>query len=359
MESGLLISDNVLLSDHTTIGLGGPATHFATCESIEQLRQCLEIANAQRWAVQLLGGGSNVIFSDEGYKGLVLKVALRGISVVGDGQWVEVTAASGETWDGLVKFCISRDLAGIECLSGIPGLTGATPIQNVGAYGQEVGDTLVRLNALDSGTMETVEFQGTECEFAYRQSRFKSRDNGRYIITGVTYRLQKHARPEIRYPELARFIESHVDLNTLESGQPVLQAIRDAVLALRSRKSMVIDPADPHSRSVGSFFTNPILNHDEYDQLEERWRRSGGTTPIPTFPTGGNIKIPAAWLVEQSGFHKGYRMGGVGISANHALALVNYCGSTHQILALAAAIEQRVAERFNIQLVREPVVITS
>ena len=352
-----LLQSNEPLSRHTTIGLGGPATHFAVCNNLEQIQESLTFAEMNRLPVQILGGGSNIIFPDEGYRGLVLKIALRGVKLRENGRLVEVSAAGGEHWDQFVEFCIEHHLAGVECLSGIPGFVGATPIQNVGAYGQEVSSTLVSLMALQRETLKLVEFSGEECGFAYRRSRFKSDDVDKYIITEVRFRLRKYGRPECRYSELSAYIESHVDLATLESGQPALEAVRQAVLVLRKRKSMVIDLADPNSRSVGSFFVNPILAHDEFRQLEERCKRGGIIDSTPTFPAGTNVKIPAAWLVEKSGFYRGYRRGGVGISANHALALVNYDGSTREILDLAADIQAQVFEKFRIHLVREPVVV--
>ena len=303
----LLIQSNISLSDHTTIGLGGPATQFAVCESLEQIQECLNYASASRLRVSIIGGGSNVIFADEGFRGLVLKLALRNIAFMEDGQSVVVTAAAGECWDQFVDSCIQHHLAGIECLSGIPGLVGATPIQNVGAYGQEVSTVLVSLKAMERETQKIVNFSGDECRFAYRQSRFKSEDADRYIITEVTFRLRKHGRPEIRYPELSKYIESRVNVNALESGRPALEAVRQAVIALRKTKSMVVDTADPNSRSVGSFFMNPVLTRDEYHLLEVRWRDGGTSDSIPTFPAGTNVKIAAAWLVEKSGFRKGFR----------------------------------------------------
>jgi len=349
---------NVPLSEYTTIGLGGPAMHFAVCENLGQIREGLTFARDNRLRVHILGGGSNVIFADEGFKGLVAQIALRGVTFYEAGDSVDVIASAGEPWDQLVRSCIDRHLAGVECLSGIPGFVGATPIQNVGAYGQEVRETIVSLKAIQRDTLELTEFSGAECGFTYRQSRFKSNDAEEYIITEVTFRLRKNGRPEIRYPELGTYLESHANLSALESGRPVLEAVRRAVLALRRKKSMVVDPADPDSRSVGSFFMNPVLTGEEFLRLEERWKQRGMTDPIPTFQAGTGIKVPAAWLVEKSGFRKGHRSGGVGISPNHALALVNYNGSAHEILQLAAEIQAGVLERFGIRLEREPVVVT-
>ena len=353
-DFSLNLQTSVPLSTYTSINLGGAARYFVRCETIPQLRLAIAQAGEQRWRVHILGGGTNTIFSDAGYDGLVVRIAMRGIDLTQEGEDTLVTAAAGEEWDPLVRFCIERKLAGIECLSGIPGLAGATPIQNVGAYGQEVSETIVRLKALDLHTMEECEFPGSECGFSYRKSRFKSRDAGRYVITEVTFRLKRDGKPTIRYPELLRFMESQ---HGPKSGEPDPGAVRSAVLALRRRKSMVIDPTDPNTRSVGSFFMNPVLSHDDYAGAVERWKMNGMTAPPTTFPTEAGLKIPAAWLVEQSGYPRGYRKGGVGVSASHSLALVNYAGSTAELLSLADDIENSVHARFGIRLEREPVIV--
>jgi UDP-N-acetylmuramate dehydrogenase len=346
-----MFENDVPLAEHTTLGLGGRATRFARCRRVEQIRECLGVAGRQGWAVQVLGGGSNIIFPDAGFPGLVLKIELAGVDWQRDGAWATVTAGAGETWDELVGWCVDHHLAGVECLSGIPGLVGATPIQNVGAYGQEICETLVSLQALDRESLESVEFSASECAFGYRRSRFKAEDRDRYIITQVTYRLQRRGRPAIRYPELDRYLAEHVAPDDLERGQPSLAAVRSAVLALRRRKSMLLDPSDPNARSVGSFFLNPVVTPGEFARLQARWPQ------MPSFPAPSGIKIPAAWLVEQAGFPKGYRHKGAGISSKHALALINCGGTTHDLLELAGMIQGRVAEIFGLHLEREPVVV--
>jgi UDP-N-acetylmuramate dehydrogenase len=356
-QSFFTLDQDVALSRHTTIGLGGRAAYFAACDSVEAINQLLFFAGEKGLRVQVLGDGSNIIFPDEGYPGVVLQVGLKGVAVHDNGEHVLVTAAAGEEWDGFVQSCIEHDLAGVECLSGIPGRVGATPIQNVGAYGQEVSNTIVALKAIERKTLREREFQGRECTFGYRHSRFKSSDTDRYIITEVTFRLQRYGEPEIRYPELRQHLESTTELKHLEPGRAVLSAVRQAVLTLRKKKSMVINPSDPHARSVGSFFVNPILTKQKFQQLLNHWKDSGRTEPIPAFPAGEQIKVPAAWLVEHAGFRKGYRLGGVGISANHALALVNYGSTTRELLDLASRIENGVFETFAIRLIREPVVV--
>lgn len=352
-----LLQENVPLSSYTTIGLGGPARFFFSATGVEEVRQALAWARDEGLPVHILGGGSNTVFADEGYPGLVLHMAVRGWEFREAGEWVEVTAAAGEAWDELVRTCVERGWGGIECLSGIPGQVGATPVQNVGAYGQEVAETIVSLVAIDRQTLQEVRFSGPECGFAYRRSRFKEEDRGRYVITSVTYRLATEGQPAVRYVELRRYLEECMDLAALGSGRPALQAVREAVLALRRAKSMLVDPADPHSRSVGSFFLNPTLSPDRARRLEERWRALGGEEPLPFYSVAEGVRISAAWLVEQAGFPRGYRRGNVGLSAHHALALVNYGGTTEELLALAEEIREAVYARFGLWLEVEPEVV--
>ncbi len=353
----MTIQTNIGLSPFTTIGLGGPARFFAPCTSDRDILAALEHARDHRFRLHVLGGGSNTIFADEGFGGLALHVASRGTQYTERGASVIVRAAAGEPWDAFVEACIERGLGGLECLSGIPGLVGATPLQNVGAYGQEVAETILSVEAMDRVSLKAVSFSGTECRFGYRTSRFKQEDADRYVITAVTFRLTPRARPSLQYPELQRSVQKSIDLEALDDGRPVLAAVREAVLRLRRSKSMVIDPADPESRSVGSFFTNPLVPPNTFEAVEARWRREGNADAIPHFPAGPSVKIPAGWLVERAGFPKGFSRGGVGVSRHHALALVNRGGTTAELLALAGEIENAVHGRFGIRLVREPVIV--
>ncbi len=348
------VEERVPLAPYTTLRLGGAARYFMEARSEGELRDALAWAAQQRLPVWILGGGSNLIVPDAGLPGLVIRIAIAGVEFALAGSETILRAGAGVDWDEVVRQAVERGLAGIECLSGIPGLAGATPIQNVGAYGQEVADTLVSVTCLDRATLEPVEFGAAECDFGYRQSRFKGRDRDRFVVTGVTFRLGER-RPEPRYPELRRAVESSPGYAALPDARAV-EAVRETVLGLRRRKSMVLDPEDPNTRSVGSFFTNPVLSGDQLERLVERCRGLEGGAVIPTFPAeDGRLKVPAAWLVEQAGFRRGYRRGGAGISTRHALALVNLGGSTAELLALAAEIEQGVAERFGVRLEREPV----
>ena len=316
------------LADYTSLRLGGPARHFVTATSEDELVEAIRAADGE--PVLILGGGSNLVVADEGFPGTVIHVATKGIHV-DSGM---VTVAAGEHWDAVVERTIAAGLAGLECLSGIPGLAGATPIQNVGAYGQEVSDTITGVRAYDRREQKISFFKNEQCGFAYRTSVFRGDD--RYAVLDVTFRLGEPA--PIRYAELAAAV----------GPAPSLGEVRAAVLALRRRKGMVTDPADPDTRSAGSFFTNPIL--------------SAGAVPAdaPRFDAGeGLVKVPAAWLIEQAGFTKGYAgPDGVRISTKHTLALVNAGGATAAgLVALAREIVAGVQDKFGITLHPEPVLV--
>jgi UDP-N-acetylmuramate dehydrogenase len=336
--------ENVLLAPYTTVQLGGPARFFVNVRTVEELREALEVAGDKKLRVHILAGGSNTLFADTGFDGLVVKVDLKGIEWQEEGEAVVVRAAAGELWEPLAQEAVERNVAGFECLAGIPGTVGATPVQNVGAYGQEVAQAIVKVETLDRATLEGVQFTNEDCGFSYRMSRFKGNDADRYVITAVTYRLLKDGPPTLVY-------QSVID----EAGDaPTLARVREVVLKLRKAKSMVLDSADPHTRSCGSFFMNPILLEDNLAHLPKQ---------TPYFPASeGHVSIPAAWLIEQAGWRKGFRRGGVGISDNHPLALVNslvnYGGTTTELLALAHEIEKSVEQRFGIMLTREPVLVT-
>lgn len=351
------IVENVNLSSFTTIQLGGNAKYFCSCSSIDELREAIHFTREKNLRLHILAGGSNTIFLDEGFDGLVLKNTLKGISFSDKNDEVFVTASAGEEWDHLVARSIEKGFAGIECLSGIPGSVGATPIQNVGAYGQEVEDVIESVKVLDRATLLEKEFRNAECRFGYRQSRFKLHDAGKYIVTEVIFRLKKNSKPTTAYPEVQKIIESQTQLSTLADGKESLSAVREVVLSLRKNKSMVINSADPNTKSVGSFFMNPIISAEHFAGIHEQWKSNGDGTPIPSFSSEGKVKIPAAWLIEKSGFYKGYAHDGVGISQNHTLALVNKGGTTKALLVLAEEIRSGVIKSFGVELVLEPVVV--
>ena len=336
------IRQGVPLAPLSTFQIGGPARYFLEAVSVDDVREGLEFAHAKGVDVFILGGGSNLLISDEGIDALVMRVSLEGVTYeeLGTGQ-VQVTAGAGVDWDSLVERCVSRDLAGIECLSGIPGLVGGTPIQNVGAYGQEVSNSIVSVKCFDRSTGTLVDLPTSECGFGYRSSLFNTVARDRFIVLGVTYALEKGGTPTIAYKDLSE---------SLAGSDPSLREVREAVLKIRRSKSMVIDPHDPNSRSAGSFFKNPIVNRSELDRLEAKFGR------IPHFDLGDKIKVPAAWLIENAGFHKGYSLGNVGISQRHSLALVNRGnGTAKEIIELKTLIQNAVVQRFGIELKPEPI----
>jgi UDP-N-acetylmuramate dehydrogenase len=292
--------------------------------------------------VLVLGGGSNVVVADEGVDGLVLQLDTHGVDSRTVPGGVEVTAAAGEDWDELVSTAVERDWAGIECLSGIPGRVGATPIQNVGAYGQEISDSLLRVRCLDRATLTAQTFSREQCQLSYRDSRFKRQDQDRYVVLDVTFRLVPGGAARVSYGDLAKRTGSN----------PTLAAVRSAVLAARAEKSMLLDSKDPNGRSCGSFFVNPIVSRAEFDAI----RSATPAGEPPHYPqSDGRVKLPAAWLIEHSGVHKGQRFGNVGVSSKHALAIVAHTGArSSEVRDLALHIKQRVRERFGVELQAEP-----
>ncbi len=347
------IQKNIILSDFTTIGLGGKAKYFAECRTVKEIYDSLEFALKNKLSVQIMSGGSNIIFRDEGFEGIVIKIDLKGMELTEKGMYEYAKVSAGENWDEFVIACIGRGLSGIECLSGIPGSAGATPIQNVGAYGQEVKDIIVSVTAIDRSTLKIVTFNNEDCNFGYRQSRFKNRDKDKYIITEINFRFKKNAEPLIKYTDLQKLLDSRKIFERSKDLREKLYLIRDAVLDTRKGKSMLIDKSDPNSKSCGSFFMNPLLNDKDLDKLKS----AAGMNAIPVYQSGNKNKIPAAWLIEKAGFHKGYIKNGVGISKNHSLALININGTTRDLLDLAEEIEQSVFYKFGIRLCKEPVIV--
>jgi len=359
----------VRLADFTTIGLGGPARGFVRAGTDEDLIEAVWAADGGGEPILILGGGSNLVVADDGFDGTVIQVATKGIRR--DPETGLVTVAAGEDWDAVVAWTVAAGLAGLECLSGIPGLAGATPIQNVGAYGQEVAETIVTVRAYDRLRDRTVELSNAECGFGYRTSAFKrgggagpeparraaldpAAATGRFIVLGVTFRLGRDPlSAPLRYGELARV------LGAGEGARVPVGEARAAVLALRRGKGMVLDPADPDTRSAGSFFTNPVLDGRQFAEVERR-AAARSVSGVPHFAAGdGLVKVPAAWLIEQAGFAKGYPgHGGARISSKHTLALTNPGGaSTAGLVGLAREIRGGVRQAFGVELVSEPVLV--
>jgi UDP-N-acetylmuramate dehydrogenase len=346
----------VPLAGLSTLGVGGPARYYVSTATVEGVAEAVSWARAEGRPLLFLGGGSNLVVSDEGFPGLVVHLRIRGVQAVPADGAVELTAGAGEPWDALVERAVSEGWAGVECLSGIPGLVGATPMQNVGAYGQDVSETITRVRVLDLRSGEVDELDREECRFDYRESRFKREDRGRYVILGVTYRLRPGGPPSIRYADLERHLAAQ------DISAPTLADARRAVIDVRRRKSMVIDPDDPNRRSVGSFFMNPVVPNGEAERIEAALRADGSLAAgdkIPAFPaTDGRTKLSAAWLIERAGLRRGYRRGNAGISTNHTLAIVNCGGATAQeVVALAREIRERVRDRFGVTLTPEPVFV--
>jgi UDP-N-acetylmuramate dehydrogenase len=344
------------LSELTTLRLGGPARRLQRASTEQELVDAVRAADAAGEPLLVLAGGSNVVVADDGFDGAVVQVATRGIERVQlrDGRvWLDV--AAGEDWDALVAACVADGLAGVEALSGIPGSVGATPIQNVGAYGQEVADVVVAVRALDRTTGDVHTLDPEACLFDYRSSVFK-RDPGRWVVLRVSFALERSALSEpVRYGELARRLG-------IEPGASApLPDVREAVLALRRGKGMVLDPADPDSVSAGSFFTNPVLRPAAFDELRRRVAGRLGTevTP-PAWPADGrSVKTSAAWLIERADFARGHGdPDGIAISSKHTLALTNRGhGTTAELVALAREIAGGVRDAFGVQLVPEPVFV--
>jgi UDP-N-acetylmuramate dehydrogenase len=334
--------EQVPLAPYTTFRIGGPARWFAEAASEAEIVEAVEFARERGLPLFALGGGSNLLVADEGFAGLVLRVGLKGVAQECD----RFDVAAGEEWDGFVSYAVEREYAGIECLAGIPGTAGGTPIQNVGAYGQEVAETVERVRALNLATLQFEEFTNAECGFAYRRSRFNTTERGKYIVTRVSYRLRKDGAPRMEYADLKRYFQN--------LAAPSLQQVSLAVREIRHGKGMYIVEGDPDCRSAGSFFKNPVVSAEHYARIAAQ-----EFVDVPHYPAaGGAVKIPAAWLLERAGFHKGYALGAAGVSSRHTLALVNRGGATAaDIFALCDRIIAAVEARFGIRLELEPVLL--
>ncbi len=353
----LVVREQVALSGYTTLRLGGPAARFADADTEHEIVAAVRDADLAGEPVLLLGGGSNLVVADAGFPGTVVRLASRGVAVTASGDddvWVAVQA--GENWDQLVDWAVAEKLSGFECLAGIPGLAGATPIQNVGAYGQEVATVIEAVRVYDRTAATITTLTGAECGFGYRTSLFKITPAGRYVVLEVTFRLMRSPMSApLRYPELAAKLGVALDEHA------PLADVRAAVIDLRRGKGMVLDPADPDTNSAGSFFTNPVLDPDQFARLERVVVASfGPDIKVPRFPADrGRIKVPAGWLIEQAGFARGYPTGGAArISSKHTLALTNPGrASTGDLIELARQIVAGVRSTFGIELTNEPTLV--
>lgn len=348
----MFVQENIALAPLTTFRLGGPARFFVEAKSREEVQQAVKFAHSRNLQLFVLGGGSNLVVSDSGWPGLVLKVAIPGIERRPAEQHGKVLfdVGAGASWDTFVAHSVSVNLAGVECLSGIPGSVGGTPVQNVGAYGQEVSSTVESVEVFDLKDGQLRELCREACGFAYRSSIFNTSECGRFIILRVTYALDPEGVPRLDYADLGKFFEGR-------DSRPTLAETRDAVRQIRARKGMLIVEGDPDCRSAGSFFKNPILSERQHDELKMRADAKG--LNLPSYPAlESKKKVSAAWLVENSGFSRGYVNGHVGISSKHSLAIINRGGATaSEVLALKDQIQQRVEETWAIRLEPEPVFV--
>ena len=349
----MLIEENIPLAPLTTLKVGGPARLFVNASTPDDVMSAVQYARSNHLSVFVLGGGSNVVVSDAGFNGLVLKIALMGVKVRDVRECSrEYEVGAGEEWDAFVARAVAEDCAGVETLSGIPGTVGGTPVQNVGAYGQEVAETIQSVSVLDLQTMQVKDLSNAECGFSYRTSIFNTTAQGRYIVLGVTYSLEIGGAARIVYADLKKYFADSTE-------QPSLAQTREAVRAVRLSKAMLIVPDDEDCRSAGSFFKNPIVDTAKYEEVAEAVARKGSAIVPPKYPaTDGKVKISAAWLVENAGFPKGYGRGNAGISRKHTLALVNRGGATAtEVVALKDEIQRGVMNAFGILLQPEPVMV--
>jgi UDP-N-acetylmuramate dehydrogenase len=345
--------ENIPLAPLTTIKVGGMARYFVEANDTGEVQEAVTFARSRALPLFVLGGGSNLVVADSGWPGLVLKIAVGGIVQRGgraeDGK-VIFEAGAGESWDKFVSRAVMARCAGVECLSGIPGSVGGTPVQNVGAYGQEVAETIVSVQVFDLRDGEIRELCREACGFSYRSSIFNTSESGRFIVLGVSYALTPEGKPRIRYADLERHFAGR-------ETTPDLAETREAVRHIRALKGMLIVAGDPDCLSAGSFFKNPVISPEQHEDLRKRAAAKG--LSLPSYPAlEKSKKISAAWLVEHSGFAKGYGMGRAGISSKHALAIVNRGAATAaEVIDLKDQIQHRVEEIWGIHLDPEPVMV--
>lgn len=348
--SALDIRENVPLAPLTTLGIGGPARFFVRASTPDMIQNAVAFARTRELPLFVLGGGSNLVISDRGWSGLVLQIGIQGTERHETGGSILFEVGAGVDWDSFVANAVAQNCAGVECLSGIPGSVGGTPVQNVGAYGQEVSETITSVLSFDLAENRIRELAAAECGFGYRSSIFNSSQRGRYVILRVTYALQPDGKPGLRYTDLQKHFAGR-------AGTPSLADVREAVRTIRATKGMLLTPGDPDSHSAGSFFKNPVVSASEYENLLDR--ATERKLHVPSYPAlAQQHKISAAWLVENTGFKKGYVNGKAGISSKHALALINLGGaSAAEIVALNDEIQTRVEQAWGIHLEPEPVFV--
>lgn len=350
------LQENVPLAPYTTLGVGGPARWFVETASDDEVLEAVRFARAQHLPFFILGGGSNLLVADEGFAGVVIHpIVSSAPQIATQSGGLTIHAAAGADWDFIVRLAVEHNAAGIECLAGIPGSVGGTPVQNVGAYGQEVSHAIAQVHGLDLQTETPVVFSNADCGFSYRRSIFNTTQKGRYAITAVEYGLCLDQPPSLEYRDVKNYFTER------GIAQPTLVQTADAVREIRARKGMLLDEHDPDSRSAGSFFKNPIVPRATLEHVASLAGRF--IAEIPQFPAGeghssGMVKLSAAWLMELAGFHKGFGMGRAGLSSKHVLAIVNRGGaSANEILALRNMVVAEVQARTGVHLEQEPVML--
>lgn len=354
----MTILENVPLAPYTTLGVGGPARWFVETGNEDEMLDAVRFARAQSAPYFILGGGSNLVVSDAGFPGVVVRVAGEGSVWLDERNgFGSIVANAGTDWDAVVRLAVEKNCAGIECLAGIPGSVGGTPVQNVGAYGQEVSRSVVSVRAIDLEAEKVVHLAAAECGFGYRRSIFNSTATGRYVITRVVYALKLDGKPHLEYRDVKQYFAQR------GVARPSLAETAAAVRAIRRGKGMLLVAGDSDCRSAGSFFKNPVVPEEYIEPLSVLAKC--GEEEVPQYPAGAGylpadraVKLSAAWLMERAGFFKGFAMGRAGLSSKHVLAIVNLGGATAaEVLALRDAVTKRVHDNFSIWLEQEPVIL--
>jgi UDP-N-acetylmuramate dehydrogenase len=337
------IIENRPLKALTTFDAGGPARYFAAVSCDEDVVSALGFAKAKGVPFFVLGGGSNLLISDAGFPGLVIHNRIKGIESAFDEDSVIVSAGAGEEWPAFVDLCVGKNWQGIECLAGIPGTTGASPAQNIGAYGQDVSEIIVGVEAIDSDSGMSVLFSNKQCGFVYRGSIFNSTASGKYVITGVDFRLAVNGAPKLSYRELKDRLD--------QDSAVTLSKVRNTVIDIRAGKGLLSGEGNDSFKCAGSFFKNPVVPAERFGDIQESVMRAGGCDEWAWPLENSRVKLSAACLIQSAGYGRGYTSGNVGISPLHSLILINRGGAAaEEIVGLATDIKQKVAEKFGVIL---------
>lgn len=345
------VKENINLYPFTTLNVGGKAKYFVSVSTEDELKEAVNFAKENALPIFFLGGGSNILVSDDGFDGLVVLKGISGFDYSVENGAAMVTVGSGENWDDVVRRTVELGFAGIECLSGIPGMVGAAPVQNIGAYGQEVSNVIREVRAYDLKTNTFVELSNNECKFGYRKSLFNTYEKGRYVITKVILELVPNGKPTLKYHDLqAKFADNAI---------PTLSEVRDAVIEIRRSKGAAYVGGELEFKSAGSFFKNPIVSREVFESVKKVMEgMEQPATPWFWDLPNGKVKIAAAYLLEKAGFTKGYKMGKAGISPKHALSLINLGGANAEdIINLAKEVIKGVEDKFGIRLEAEPLMV--